>query len=95
MEAVLRTGSLQRRSSSRAGRPGPLEVPCALVRSHGPFCWGEGPEEAVENAVTLEEVARVALLTTALEPDAPGLDAALREKHHERKHGPGAYYGQP
>jgi len=72
-----------------------LEVPCALVRGHAPFCWGRNPAAAVDNAVTLEEVARMALLTTVLEPGAEPLAEAVREKHHERKHGPRAYYGQP
>ena len=74
---------------------GPLELPCALVRGHGPFCWAETPAKAVDVAVTLEQVARMALLTTLLEPDAPPLQSALRDKHYERKHGPQAYYGQP
>lgn len=68
--------------------------PCALVRGHGPFCWGRDPATAVQNAVTLEEVARIALLTTALQPDVRPLSEVLREKHYSRKHGPGAYYGQ-
>ena len=72
----------------------PLEMPCALVRSHGPFCWGETPAKAIENAVTLEEVARIAHLTTMLAPGAEPLDAVVRDKHFQRKHGPQAYYGQ-
>lgn len=71
------------------------EIPCALARGHAPFCWGDTPAGAVENAVTLEEVARMALLTTVLEPGAAPLPEAVREKHHQRKHGPRAYYGQP
>jgi L-ribulose-5-phosphate 4-epimerase len=74
---------------------GPDELPCALVRGHAPFCWAATPSKAVEVAVTLEEVARMALLTTLLEPAAAPLDSAVRDKHHERKHGPQAYYGQP
>jgi L-ribulose-5-phosphate 4-epimerase len=70
------------------------ELPGALVRGHGPFCWGADPAAAVEQAVTLEEVARLALLTKLLNPDAGPLDDVLRDKHHERKHGPNAYYGQ-
>ena len=50
---------------------------------------------AVDVAVTLEQVARMALLTTLLEPNAPPLQSELRDKHYERKHGPKAYYGQP
>lgn len=73
---------------------GPAEVPCVLVRGHAPFCWGASAAAAVANAVTLEEVARIALLTTLLDPAAPPLAAFVRDKHYERKHGPGAYYGQ-
>jgi len=67
---------------------------CALVRGHGPFAWGVSPAAAVEAAVTLEQVARLALLTTVLAPDGPPLADAIRRKHFERKHGPHAYYGQ-
>ena len=75
------------------GANGPVEVPCALARGHAPFCWGPDAMKAVENAVTLEAVARLALLTLALDPDAGPLADAIRSKHFERKHGPGAYYG--
>lgn len=75
-----------------AGRAG--QLPCALVRGHGPFAWGRDPAAAVANAVTLEEVAKLALLTAMLEPGRGPLDAVLRDKHFERKHGPDAYYGQ-
>jgi L-ribulose-5-phosphate 4-epimerase len=73
---------------------GPSELPCALVRGHAPFCWAATAAKAVEVAVTLEQVARMATLTTVLAPDAPPLSPAVRDKHFERKHGPGAYYGQ-
>ncbi|MDQ6821474.1 MAG: L-ribulose-5-phosphate 4-epimerase AraD [Actinomycetota bacterium] len=74
---------------------GAEQLPCALVRGHAPFCWGPSPAAAVENAVTLEQVARMALLTTVLEPGVEPLADAIREKHFQRKHGPRAYYGQP
>jgi L-ribulose-5-phosphate 4-epimerase len=73
---------------------GPEQVPCALVRGHAPFCWGRNAAAAVENAVTLEQVARMALLTLALHPEAPSLADFIRDKHFERKHGPRSYYGQ-
>jgi L-ribulose-5-phosphate 4-epimerase len=76
------------------GDLGPSRLPCALVRGHAPFTWGATLAKAVEVSVTLEEVARMAFLTATLEPGAPALDAALRSKHYERKHGPNAYYGQ-
>ncbi|HYB23787.1 MAG TPA: L-ribulose-5-phosphate 4-epimerase, partial [Solirubrobacteraceae bacterium] len=60
----------------------------------GPFAWGASPAAAVEVAVTLEQVARLALLTRLLAPDGPPLARAIRDKHFARKHGPHAYYGQ-
>jgi L-ribulose-5-phosphate 4-epimerase len=76
------------------GELGPDKLPCALVRGHAPFTWGATLANAVEVSVVLEEVARMAFLTATLEPGAPALDAAVRNKHYERKHGPNAYYGQ-
>ena len=73
---------------------GPVELPAALARGHAPFTWGRDPAAAVDHAVTLEQVAKTALLTLALDPDASALADAVREKHFERKHGPEAYYGQ-
>ena len=70
------------------------ELPAALVRGHAPFCWAATPAKAVEVAVTVEEVARLALLTRVLSPDGGPLADVLRDKHHQRKHGPQAYYGQ-
>jgi L-ribulose-5-phosphate 4-epimerase len=79
--------------SALAGRD-PGEVPAVLVAGHGPFCWGASPSGAVEAAVTLEEVAKMAWLTLVLAPGTPPLEAYLAEKHFSRKHGQGAYYGQ-
>jgi L-ribulose-5-phosphate 4-epimerase len=72
----------------------PLELPCALVRGHGPFCWGETVAQAVQHAVTLEEVARMALFTGLLAERSPALDEYVTAKHYLRKHGDDAYYGQ-
>jgi L-ribulose-5-phosphate 4-epimerase len=76
------------------GEHGAAEVPCALVRGHAPFCWGRDARAAVEHAVTLEEVARMALFTSLLERGPVPLDEHVLHKHYARKHGPGAYYGQ-
>lgn len=73
---------------------GPLELPGALARGHAPFSWGREPAAALENAVTLEQVAQTALLTLVLDSNAAALADAVRDKHFERKHGPQAYYGQ-
>ena len=75
---------------------GPLELPCALARGHAPFCWAATPAKAVEVAITLEEVARMALLTTLLEPGAPPAPvSAPRQALRTQARPPGAYYGQP
>jgi L-ribulose-5-phosphate 4-epimerase len=72
----------------------PDETEMVLVGSHGPFTWGGSGNKAVYNAVVLEELARMALFTRQLNPGVPRLKESLREKHYQRKHGPGAYYGQ-
>ena len=69
-------------------------IPAMLVKNHGVFTWGKSPEKAVENAVTLEEVAKMALLTERLNPTTPEIDQHLLDKHYFRKHGKNAYYGQ-
>ena len=71
----------------------PLHTPGALVRHHGPFTWGETAAKAVENAIILEEVARMAWLTYSLNPSVM-MNPDLIEKHYSRKHGKDAYYGQ-
>ena len=72
----------------------PLGRPAVLVASHGPFAWGTSVEEAVENAIALEEVAAGALRTRQLRADVPPIADDLRRRHFRRKHGPEAYYGQ-
>lgn len=65
-----------------------------LVGNHAPFTWGATAEKALYNSAVLEEVARMALLTQQINPNAPRLKDALIQKHYERKHGPDSYYGQ-
>lgn len=72
----------------------PLTMPAVLVAGHAPFVWGATPEEAAHHAVTLEEVAQLALQTLAIRPDCPALADWVRDKHFFRKHGAGASYGQ-
>ena len=71
----------------------PVHTPGVLVRNHGPFAWGKDCAEAVHNAVVLEQVAKMAYLAYAINPDLT-MNPLLVEKHFSRKHGPDAYYGQ-
>ena len=64
------------------------------VRNHGPFCWGASPAGAVETAIALEAVAAMATRTLLIDPAAGEMDPRLLARHFDRKHGPGAYYGQ-
>jgi len=70
------------------------DIPAALVYSHGPFAWGTDPENAVHNAVVLEELAFMAAQTETLHPNVTKMQQELLDKHYLRKHGKNAYYGQ-
>ena len=83
----------------------PDDTPAVLVRNHGPFAWGKDADNAVHNAVVLEQVAKMAsisvdlstsekLKTTYVPGFGPKMNKLLIEKHYSRKHGPNAYYGQ-
>jgi len=72
----------------------PEEMPAVLVADHAPFAWGKTPAEAVEHAVVLEEVARMAVGTLLISKGIPLVPQYLMEKHFRRKHGASAYYGQ-
>ncbi len=72
----------------------PASVPGVLVYSHGPFAWGKDADQAVHNAVVLEEVAAMALATYQLNPQISSMQQPLLDKHFLRKHGKNAYYGQ-
>jgi L-ribulose-5-phosphate 4-epimerase len=72
----------------------PIAMPAVLVAGHAPFAWGRNAAESVKNAVALEAVAQLAIGTRSVRPDAPPLEQYVLRKHHQRKHGPHAYYGQ-
>jgi L-ribulose-5-phosphate 4-epimerase len=78
----------------RAAGLSPEQMPAVLVANHGPFTWGADAAKALEHAEVLEYVARLEWRARALNPAALRPDAFLIDKHHLRKHGPGAYYGQ-
>lgn len=74
------------------------ECPAVLVHRHGPFTWGRDPFKAVENALILEEVAKMASRTEKIASfdcnSNIGIEQYLLDKHYQRKHGKNAYYGQ-
>lgn len=72
----------------------PMACPGVLVSEHAPFAWGNSPDQALHNAVVLEEVARIAWITRSLRPDVAPIGDHLLDKHYLRKHGRQAYYGQ-
>lgn len=73
----------------------PVYVPGVLCKNHGPFAWGKNAAQAVYNAVVMEEVAKMNMMTELLSPDADcHTPQCMLDKHFMRKHGPNAYYGQ-
>ena len=79
----------------------PNDTPAVLVKNHGPFAWGTDPDNAVHNAVVLEQVAKMGFVSLTLNITTldvvnhkPSMNKLLIEKHYSRKHGPNAYYGQ-
>lgn len=76
------------------GNGNPLHTPGIVVYQHGPFAWGKTAEDAVHNAVVMEEVARMAWIARGINPLLQPIDSYLMNKHFQRKHGPDAYYGQ-
>lgn len=71
----------------------PIHTPGVLVKNHGPFSWGKSADDAVHNAVVMEQVAKMAFVAYSVNPSLT-MNPLLVEKHFNRKHGPGAYYGQ-
>ncbi|MEX2370953.1 MAG: L-ribulose-5-phosphate 4-epimerase [Bacteroidales bacterium] len=71
----------------------PDAIPSVLVKGHGPFSWGTSPDNAVHNAVVLENVAKMAFRNIVLGHEEP-IQQFLLDKHYRRKHGKDAYYGQ-
>ncbi len=75
-------------------RINPMSIPAVLVYSHGPFAWGKDAQEAVHNAVVLEEIAFMNWHAFMLNPEIGPMPPELLDKHYLRKHGDKAYYGQ-
>lgn len=72
----------------------PRAMPAVLAAGHGPFTFGPSAQGAVQCAIALEAVAEMAVATLLIDSQACPLEAYVLAKHHQRKHGPNAYYGQ-
>lgn len=72
----------------------PIEVPGVLIKSHGVFAFGKDGANSVYNATVIEEVAKMATITEAVNPEVKRADKFMMDKHYLRKHGKNAYYGQ-
>ncbi|MEI8631328.1 L-ribulose-5-phosphate 4-epimerase [Vibrio sp. PP-XX7] len=71
----------------------PMSVPSVVVAGHAPFSWGVDANDAVHNAVVLEEISAMAIATRMLNSGIK-IQPELSDKHYLRKHGANAYYGQ-
>ena len=89
----LETGNLIA-ETFKNGNLDSANVNMVLVAGHGPFTWGSSAAKSVYNGAVLEEICKMALLTLTLDPLVKPLPDHIIKKHWERKHGPGAYYGQ-
>lgn len=72
----------------------PIAVPMVLLAGHGPFAWGASPDQAVMNAVILEECAQMASITRMIAGNLKPLEDYVLDYHYQRKHGENAWYGQ-
>ena len=72
----------------------PLEMPAVLHLHHAPFTFGKSAQDSLNNSIALEMCAQMALGSLTLNPALSPIPAHILEKHHLRKHGPDAYYGQ-
>ncbi len=72
----------------------PLDMPAVLLKHHAPFTWGKTVRAALDNSIALEACAAMALKTWQLKPETGPIPGHILDKHHERKHGDAAYYGQ-
>ncbi|MCX7975122.1 MAG: L-ribulose-5-phosphate 4-epimerase AraD [Candidatus Aminicenantes bacterium] len=71
-----------------------MACPAILLPGHGVFTWGESAFKAVDHALVVEEIARIAFGTLLLSPRKEPISEELLFKHFYRRHGQKAYYGQ-
>src|SRR5699024_7674539 len=69
-------------------------IPSVLVHSHAPFSWVKDQEEAENNDVVLEEIAKMDIHTYHINHEIRDMYQVLLDKHLIRKHGKDADYGR-
>lgn len=70
--------------------------PAVLIRNHGCITFGFKEKQALEHAIALEEIAKLAILTIELNK-CPNINNNIKELfklHFNRKWGKNKYYGQ-
>jgi L-ribulose-5-phosphate 4-epimerase len=76
----------------------PLEIPGVLLSRHGVFSFGKDVKNALNNAIILEKISKLAYKTITLSNFSENrifrLEKSMLEKHFKRKYGGDKYYGQ-
>lgn len=72
----------------------PEAVPGVLVSGHGPWSWGSSPSDAVNNAVAMENIARLALCSMTLTPGLAPISQAILDKHYQLRKGNNTNFNQ-
>jgi len=70
------------------------DIPGMLILKHGVLAWGNTGKIAIENAIAIEFIAKLAFNSELINRSAKKLPNALHKKHYNRKHGTNSYYGQ-
>ena len=69
------------------------ECPGVIVAGHGPFCWGNTFDSAVNYSEMMEYIAQMAYFSDQIKVKNK-LPFHISKKHFERKFGKNRYYGQ-
>ncbi len=69
-------------------------VPGILIANHGVASWASTSTKAMENAIAIEFIAKLAFNSELLKKNVKKLPLDLHKKHYNRKHGKNSYYGQ-
>lgn len=71
-----------------------INIPGVLIANHGAISWASSSKVAMENAVAIEFIAKLAFNSELLKKNIKKLPIELHKKHYDRKHGKKSYYGQ-